>query len=131
MKKYITIVLKCIVSFTIANVWLFRYGKQTIYRGGEATDLFSEFAAYGLSLNTMYAIGTLKVFAALLLLISIFYKKMELPPLLVIGGLMTAALYFHFAIGDALIKSLPAALMLSACTLIYFLRFQKQEEAKK
>jgi hypothetical protein len=52
---------------------------------------------------------------------------MELPPLLVIGGLMTAALYFHFAIGDALIKSLPAALMLSACTLIYFLRFQKQE----
>lgn len=117
--------------FSIANVWLFRYGKQTIYRGGEATDLVSEFAAYGLSPNTMYAIGTLKVFAALLLLISIFYKKMELPPLLVIGGLMTAALYFHFSIGDALIKSLPAALMLSACTLIYFLRFQKQEEAKE
>jgi flagellar biosynthesis component FlhA len=56
---------------------------------------------------------------------------MELPPLLAIGGLMTAALYFHFSIGDALIKSLPAALMLSACTLIYFLRFQKQEEAKE
>jgi hypothetical protein len=131
MKKYMAPILKFAVATTIVNVWLFRSGKQTIYRGGEATDLVSEFAVYGLSENTMYAIGTLKVLAALLMLISIFYKKMELPPLFIIGGLMTAALYFHFSIGDALIKSLPAALLLSGCTAIYFLRFQKQTQAQE
>jgi len=99
-----------------------------MFRGGDATDLISEFIAYGLSTNTMYIIGVTKVVAAVLLLISIFYKKIELPPLLLISGLMLSALYFHFSIGDGLIKSLPAALMLSCCTIVYFLRFPQQKD---
>ena len=128
MNKFISILLKCTIAFTIINVWLFRYGKKTMFRGGDATDLISEFIAYGLSTNTMYIIGVTKVAAAVLLLISIFYKKIELPPLLLISGLMLSALYFHFSIGDGLIKSLPAALMLSCCTIVYFLRFPQQKD---
>lgn len=122
MKPYLTILLKCVVSLTIINVWLFRFDQSTLYRGGDASDIFSEFSAYGLSLNMVYIVGTVKVLAALLLLVSIFYKKFEFAPLLTIASLMTAAVYFHFSIGDALIKSFPAALMLLLCTAIYFLQ---------
>lgn len=122
MKPYVTILLKCVVSLTIINVWLVRFDQATQYRGGNASDIFSEFTAYGLSLNMVYIVGTVKVLAALLLLVSIFYKKFEFAPLFTIAGLMTAAVYFHFSIGDALIKALPAALMLLICSAIYFLQ---------
>lgn len=126
MKRYITVLLKCVVSLTIINVWLFRFDQATRYRGGDASDIFAEFTAYGLSLNMMYIVGAVKVLAALLLLVSIFYKKFEFAPLFTIAGLMTAAVYFHFSIGDALIKAFPAALMLLLCAVIYLLNTQEK-----
>ena len=63
----INIILKGVVSITIVNVWLFRFNKQTIYRGGGADNMISEFIAYGLSENTLYIVGVLKVLAALML----------------------------------------------------------------
>lgn len=120
--KYLKVLLKLIVSFTIINVWTFRANKSSIYRGGESVDLVSEFLSYGLSVNLMYLVGAIKVIAALLLLISVFFKKLELIPLLIISVLMIGAIYFHFSINDTLIKSFPAALMLVLCIGIYFLR---------
>ncbi|MGA0316053.1 MAG: DoxX family protein [Flavobacteriia bacterium] len=122
MKNYLASILKVIVSLTIVNVWLFRFSKESVYRGGDSTDLITEFAAYGLSLPIMYLIGALKVIAALALLGSVFSKISAQIPLLVIAALMTAAIYFHFSIGDPLMKSFPAALMLGLCILIFFLQ---------
>ena len=121
MKKSINIILKGVVSITIVNVWLFRFNKQTIYRGGGADNMISEFAAYGLSENTLYLVGILKVLSALTLFFGIFFKKLVFPSLLIISILMTGALYFHFSIGDQLIKSLPASLMLLSCIIIFVL----------
>ena len=121
MKKIIVIILKGVVCITIVNVWLFRFNKQTMYRGGGADNMISEFAAYGLSENTLYLVGILKVLSALTLFFGIFFKKLVFPSLLIISILMTGALYFHFSIGDQLIKSLPASLMLLSCIIIFVL----------
>ena len=120
--KYLKVLLKLIVSFTIINVWTFRANKSSIYRGGESADLVSEFLSYGLSVNLMYLVGAIKVIAALLLFISVFFKKLEKIPLIIISIFMISAIYFHFSINDTLIKSFPAALMLVLCIGIYFLR---------
>ena len=92
-----------------------------MYRGGGADNMISEFAAYGLSENTLYLVGILKVLSALTLFFGIFFKKLVFPSLLIISILMTGALYFHFSIGDQLIKSLPASLMLLSCIIIFVL----------
>ena len=126
MISYLISILKGIVSLTILNVWLLRFNKASSYRGGDATDLISEFAAYGLSLNMVYLVGGLKVIAALALLGSIFIKKSAQIPLILIIVLMASAIYFHFSIGDPWIKSFPAALMLGFSVLIFF--FQKQNQ---
>jgi len=120
--KYVKVLLKLIVSLTIINVWTFRANKSSIYRGGESADMVSEFLSYGLSINIMYLIGAIKVIAALLLFISIFFKKIESIPLIIISVLMIGAIYFHFSISDALIKSFPAAVILLLCSGIYFSR---------
>lgn len=128
MKKSIIIILKGLVSITIVNVWLFRFDKQTMYRGGGADNMISEFAAYGLSENTVYVVGALKVLAALMLFFGIFFKKLVFPSLLIISVLMTGALYFHFSIGDQLIKSLPAFLMLLSCSIIFVLERKSKSQ---
>ena len=48
------------VAAVVLNVWLFRFGKATIYRGGDATNMTEEFAAYGLSETMVYLVGGLK-----------------------------------------------------------------------
>lgn len=110
--KYLKYVLMAVVSMTVLNVWLLRFNKPTIYRGGQAKTMIEEFAAYGLSETIVYLIGSLKVLAALALIVGFFYKKLIVPSSLVIAVLMVGAIFMHFKVQDAAIKFLPATLML-------------------
>jgi hypothetical protein len=110
--KYLKYVLMGVVSTTVLNVWLLRFNKPTIYRGGQAKSMVEEFAAYGLSETFVYLIGGLKVVAALGLIAGFFYKKLIVPSSLVIAVLMVGAIFMHFKVQDAAIKFLPATLML-------------------
>lgn len=114
--KYLKHVLMAAVSITVLNVWLLRFNKPTIYRGGQAKTMIEEFAAYGLSETFVYVIGGLKVLAALGLVVGFFYKKIIVPSSLVIAVLMVGAIFMHFKVQDAAIKFLPATLML-LCSL--------------
>ena len=121
MKALFQKTLIAVVSFTILNVWLFRFSKSTIYRGGDAADMISEFAAYGLSTSVLYMVGAIKVLSAVLLLIGFGYSKLVKPASYVISVMMLAAIYFHYSIADQWLKSLPAALMLLSSLLIIYL----------
>lgn len=101
-----------IISTTVLNVWLLRFNKPTIYRGGQAKSMVEEFSAYGLSETFVYLIGGLKVVAALGLIVGFFYKKLIAPSSLVIAVLMVGAIFMHFKVQDTAIKFLPATLML-------------------
>ena len=116
--------LSVIVSFTIINVWLFRYTKSTIYRGGDAPNLYEEFEVYGLS-DYFSIIGIIKVALAVLLFSGVFYKKLTLFSASGIAIMMLAAAYFHFSVGDELIKALPSSVMLLSCLIIIYSSLKK------
>lgn len=122
--EYIVISAKVIIFISIINVWFFRFNKKTQYRGADATSMKDEFAAYGLSTNMVYVIGTLKVLSALCLLISIWVPVLALPAASVMLILMMGAIIMHFRINDPLIKSLPAAIFLLLSILIIFYSYQ-------
>jgi uncharacterized membrane protein YphA (DoxX/SURF4 family) len=119
--KYLKYVLMAIVSSTVLNVWLFRFNKPTIYRGGQAKTMIEEFAAYGLSEAFVYIVGGLKVLAALGLVVGFYYKKLVAPSSTVIAVLMVGAIFMHFKVQDAAIKFLPATLMLFCSLCLIFL----------
>lgn len=104
----------CIVllSGTIFNVWFFRFNKATPYRGGDATNLMEEFVVYGLDGSMIYLIGGVKLLACALLLLGLAYKKLVRPAALTLSVLMLGALAMHFRVGDPLMRSLPAVLLL-------------------
>lgn len=115
-------ILKKISMITVAavvlNVWLFRFGKATIYRGGDAANMIEEFAAYGLNETIVYLVGGLKILAALGLLIGFYNKKTITPAAGLMAMLMIGAIVMHFKVGDEIIKFLPAGIMFVLSSLI-------------
>lgn len=110
--------LQIIVALGLLNVWLFRFNQRTAYRGGQARSMPEEFAAYGLPGWFIYVVGTLKVGAALCLILGLWFHFLELPAALVVGILMLGALAMHFKIGDPFQKSVPALFILLSCLVI-------------
>ena len=115
------ILLQITVAFGIVNVWLFRWGQSTPYRGGKATTLREEFQAYGLPFWVLCVVGALKLSFALALLLAIWLPALAQPAALGLGALMLGALSMHLKIGDPLSKCVPAALLLALCAAIAFL----------
>lgn len=112
-------ILIALVSGTIFNVWLIRQANPTPYRGAEANSLKEEFLAYGLSEPIFYTIGSLKLLAALALLIGLGVKSFIKPATQLIIVLMVGAIAMHLKVGDPLLKSLPALTMLGMSVVIF------------
>ena len=117
--KLLSKILSVIVGLTVINVWLFRSGKSTSYRGGDANSLMEEFVVYGLG-DYFLTIGVIKVGLAILLILSLYFQKLRLISASGIGIMMLVAIYMHFSVGDELIKSMPASIMLLSCLIIAY-----------
>ena len=117
--KLLSKILSIVVGLTVVNVWLFRSAKATSYRGGDANSLLEEFAVYGLG-DYFLIIGVIKVGLAILLILSLYFKKLRFISASGIGLMMLVAIYMHFSVGDELIKSMPASVMLLSCLLIAY-----------
>ena len=110
-----------LVSGTIFNVWFFRFNKATAYRGGEASTLKEEFIVYGLDGPMIYLIGGVKLLACALLLFGLRFKALVRPSAITLIILMLGALAMHAKVGDPLMRSLPAALLLGLGSTIFYL----------
>ena len=70
-------VLQILVGLGLLNVWLVRSGRSTPFRGGAASSLKEEFAAYGLPDSARFIVGALKVVAGLILLAGLWWPLPE------------------------------------------------------
>lgn len=111
---WLLILLQAVVALGLLNVWLLRARSATPYRGKDAGNLRDEFAAYGLPAAAFWIVGGLKVTAGVILLLGIF---VAIPGLVSIAAgtvvvLMLGALAMHVKVGDPMMRSVPALLML-------------------
>ena len=116
--EWIKIVLQLIVAIGIYNVWLVRFGKSTKWRGGSATDMKSEFEAYGMPHWFMMVIGFMKVTFATLLIVGIGFPMLVAPAAIGLTSLMVGAIGMHIKVKDPLLKSLPAFTMFSLSLIL-------------
>lgn len=104
----------------ILNVWFNRFDKDTGYRGGDATNMKEEFAAYGLSETQMYVVGAAKVGLAATMLAGLVQPKLTRPASAGLAAFMVGALGMHAKVGDPAKRSAPAltVLVLSALSAL-------------
>ena len=119
MLKRISKFFSVFVGLTIINVWLFRSGRSTSYRGGNATNLMDEFEVYGLD-DYFLIIGVIKVSLAIILLLSLYFNKLSFFASSGIAIMMLVAVYMHISVGDELIKSIPASILLISSLIIAY-----------
>lgn len=112
------IILQVVIALGIFNVWFLRFNQKSAWRGGDATTMKEEFAAYGLPKEFMYLIGFLKVTFAILLLVGIAVPSLVAPAAIGIAILMSGAVAMHLKIGDPPKRSVPSALMLLMCLVV-------------
>ena len=101
----LTILINLIIALTLLNVWIFRFNKKTIYRGGDANSMKEEFTVYGLPLWFMYFIGFSKIMLAFLLIIGIWIYQLNFYSYIILTILMIGAIIMHFKVNDPIIKS--------------------------
>lgn len=118
------VILQVVAALGLLNVWLLRSRQHTEYRGGNATSIQEEFAAYGLPPWFVWVIGTLKVGAAFMLIVGIWIPSVVVPTALLICLLMFGALSMHVKIGDPLKKSMPALGLLAISIAIVLIGMQ-------
>ena len=119
MLKTISKVLSVFVGLTVINVWLFRSDKTTPYRGGNSANLLDEFEVYGLE-EYFLIIGIVKVSLAIILLFSLYFNKLRFFSSSGIAIMMMVAIYMHVSVGDDLIKSMPASILLISSLIIAY-----------
>lgn len=101
----------------ILDVWFHRFNKDTGYRGGNATNMKEEFAVYGLSANTMYAVGATKVGLATAMLFGHAAPRVVRPASIGLATLMLGAIGMHIKAGDPVKQYLPALSVFSLATI--------------
>jgi hypothetical protein len=114
--------LQVILALGLINVWLIRSSRATAYRGGAATSLRYEFAAYGLSDAVFYLVGALKLGSAAALLAGLWIPGIALPAAILLAALMLGALAMHIKVKDPLLKSVPALTMLALTTALALIK---------
>ena len=114
-------VIQIVIALGILNVWIFRFGQSTQWRGGEANNMKEEFQVYGLPGWSVQVIGLLKVLCAVGLIAGIWYPALTQPAAIVLAVLMLGAIAMHVKVKDPAKKSLPALTMLILCLVVAFL----------
>ncbi len=102
--------LQCLIAGAMFDVWLIRYNKRGLVRGGNATTMPEEFRVYGLPDWFRDTIRALKLSARSLMLAGLW-----IPELAILAGyglaiLMVGAVVMHVRVKDPVYKSIPAAL---------------------
>ncbi len=117
----IQLVAQWIIGLGIFNVWFIRANRSTAYRGGDAMNIKEEFAVYGLPAWFMYAVGTLKVALAALLIVGTWIPGLVLPAAIGMAVLMIGAISMHIKVKDSLKKTLPSLTLLVLSLLVAIL----------
>jgi hypothetical protein len=112
------LVAQWIIGLGILNVWILRPQIATAYRSGHARNMKEEFAAYGLPVWFMYAIGAVKVGLALALILGTWQPAIVRPAAFAMAALMTGAVVMHIKVKDTLTKTLPSFIMLGLSAFV-------------
>ena len=118
---YLQYLMQIVAGLGIFNVWFLRFGQDTVYRGGNASNMREEFVVYGLPRVALYIVGLLKIVSAIGLIAGIFLPLLIAPSAILLAALMIGALVMHFKIRDPFKKSIPALIMLTLCVAILLL----------
>ena len=96
------------LAAAMLDVWLIRYRRPGIFRGGDSKTMEEEFRVYGLSDSFRNLIRVLKLTAGALMIAGIWQDAVALVAGALLAVLMAGAMCMHFKVKDPLYKAFPS-----------------------
>ena len=114
----VAVLSQIVIALGIVNVWVLRRERATAYRPVGARNIQEEFEQYGFPSWAPAVVGGTKIALAALLVVGIFVPAVTAPAAALMAMLMVGAIGAHLKVGDPLVKSGPALLMLILSVLV-------------
>jgi uncharacterized membrane protein YphA (DoxX/SURF4 family) len=120
---WLPILVQIAIALSMFDIWWWRYETPGVFRGGEATTMVEEFEHYGLPAWFRNLIRVLKLSAAVLMLVGIWYPMAAIVAGVVLVVLMLGAMTMHFKVRDPIYKSLPSFTFLVLNALVVYFQW--------
>jgi hypothetical protein len=106
------------IALGLLGVWVLRTRTGTRWRGPGALTLREEFVVYGLPPWSAGVIATLEVLLAGMLIAGIWRPALAGPAAAVVAVVMVGALAMRVRVGDPVVKSVPALVLLVLAVVV-------------
>ncbi len=111
------------IALAMLDVWLIRYNRPGVFRGGQAKTMAEEFEHYGLPVWFRNVIRVSKLSAGAMMIVGIWVPLVAVIAGIGLAVLMAGAVMAHLKVEDPLYKALPASIFLVLCVLVAYFQW--------
>lgn len=112
--------VQAFIAIAMLDVWLFRYSRPLLARGGDAQTMVEEFRVYGLPDWFRDVIRAMKLACAAGMVAGIWYPSVAFFAGSLLAVLMAGAVAMHVKVQDPWYKSVPATFFLALSGFVAF-----------
>lgn len=113
------------IACAMLDVWLIRYNRPGVFRGGSARTMAEEFRVYGLPDGFRNFIRVSKLTAGALMIAGIWLPILAVIAGVVLAVLMAGAVTMHLKVKDPLYKALPSSTFLILSILVAYFQWDR------
>jgi len=120
--QWFLITAQIFIACAMLDVWLIRYNRPGVFRGGQAKTMAEEFGHYGLPVWFRNTIRVAKLSLGGLMIVGIWLPAVAAVAGLALAVLMAGAVAMHLKVKDPLYKALPSSTFLLLSLLVAYFR---------
>ena len=121
--NWFLLISQVFIACAMLDVWLIRYNRPVVFRGGQAKTMAEEFEHYGLPVWFRNFIRVSKLSAGAMMIVGIWVPLVAVIAGSGLGVLMAGAVVMHLKVRDPLYKALPSSTFLVLSVLVAYFQW--------
>jgi len=117
-------IIQIFIACAMLDVWLIRYNRPGVFRGGDAKTMAEEFKVYGLPDWFRHFIRVAKLSAGAAMIAGIWLPSVAVVAGIGLAVLMAGAVTMHIKVRDPFYKAFPSSLFLVLSLVVAYFRWQ-------
>ena len=119
----VTILIQVFIACAMLDVWLIRYNRPGVFRGGDAKTMAEEFEVYGLPVWFRNFIRVAKLSAGAAMIVGIWIPVAAVVAGIGLAVLMAGAVTMHIKVKDPIYKAFPSSLFLVLSLVVAYVKW--------
>ncbi len=123
--QWFLVISQAFIACAMLDVWLIRYNRPGIFRGGQAKTMAEEFEHYGLPVWFRNLIRVSKLSLGAMMILGVWQPLVAVIAGIGLAFLMAGAVSMHLKVRDPLYKALPSSTFLVLSVLVAYFQWSR------